>query len=548
MMRAPSPLFLETSLPSESSKPADITLPTTVAAALERAVVMYGDLEALVDGDLRLNYSELLEHVDEAARSLIALDIKLGDRVAIWAQNIAEWVIAACAIHRSGAVLVPLNTRFKRSEATYILKNAGVKLLFTISDFLGTDYVELLGDRSTVPSLKHVVLLRGPSRPNTVSWPEFIEMSSQVSAESAVVRSKAIAPDDLCDILFTSGTTGLPKGAMLTHSASVRAYWSWSTVVGLTKGDRYLIINPFFHGFGLKSGILACILMGATNLPHPVFDVPSVMRRVEEERITMLPGPPTIYQTMLDHPELHNFDLSSLRLSVTGAATVPVEMIHRMRSEMTFKTIVTGYGLTEATGIATMCRHTDDPEIIANTAGRAIPDIEVIVADENRQPLTAGEPGEVLIRGYNVMKGFIGNPEATAEAIDGEGWLHTGDIGVMDEAGNLRITDRMKDMFIVGGFNAYPAEIENALLTHPGVSQVAVLGIPDTRLGEVGVAFVIAKPDVALTADDIIEWSRESMANYKVPRHVYLVAEFPLNASGKVLKYALRDKAIAATS
>ena len=405
-------------------------------------------------------------------------------------------------------------------------------------------YVELLGDRSALPLLEHVVLLDGPTRVHTTTWAEFLSMSNSVSTSAAAERAAALTPDDLCDILFTSGTTGLPKGAMLTHGASVRAYWSWSNVVGLTKGDRYLIINPFFHGFGLKSGILASILMGATILPHPVFDVPSVMRRVEEERITMLPGPPTVYMTMLDHPELKNFDLSSLRLSVTGAATVPVEMIHRMRSEMTFKTIVTGYGLTEATGIATMCRHTDDPEIIANTAGRAIPDVEVIVADDNRQPVASGEPGEVLIRGYNIMKGFIGNPEATAEAIDDEGWLHTGDIGVMDEAGNLRITDRMKDMFIVGGFNAYPAEIENILITHPGISQVAVLGIPDTRMGEIGVAFVIAKPEVTLTPDDIVAWSRESMANYKVPRHVIVVEEFPLNASGKVLKYVLRETAI----
>jgi len=535
-------------VPSEFGHPIDPPLPPTVAAALERAAELFGEREALVDGDLRVNYVELLGQVDEAARSLVAIGIEAGDRVAIWAQNIAEWVIAACAIHRSGAVLVPLNTRCKRPEATYILDNAGVRLLFTVSEFLGTDYVDLLGDRSAVPSLEHVVLLRGPSRPNSMAWSEFLAMAENVPSDAAALRAAALTPDDLCDILFTSGTTGLPKGAMLTHGASVRAYWSWSTVVGLTEGDRYLIINPFFHGFGLKSGILACILMGATNLPHPVFDVPSVMRRVEEERITMLPGPPTVYQTMLDHPDLHRFDLSSLRLSVTGAATVPVEMILRMRSEMTFKTIVTGYGLTEATGIATMCRHTDDPEIIANTAGRAIPDIEVIVANEHRQPVAAGEQGEVLIRGYNVMKGFIGNPEATAEAIDDEGWLHTGDIGVMDAEGNLRITDRMKDMFIVGGFNAYPAEIENILLTHPDISQVAVLGIPDARMGEVGVAFVITKPGVALDAAEVIAWSRESMANYKVPRHVFLVEEFPLNASGKVLKYSLRESAIDETN
>lgn len=523
-------------------------LPSTVAEALDRAAEKFGGAEALVDGDLRLDWIELRERVDEAARALVAIGIQTGDRVSIWAQNSAQWVIAACAIHRCGAVLVPLNTRFKRPEASYILDNAGVRLLFTVSDFLGTDYVELLGDRSAIPSLEHVVLFDGTSTEDTLDWNSFLALADSVASDAAVERAAALTSDDLCDILFTSGTTGLPKGAMLTHGASVRAYWSWSTVVGLAKGDRYLIINPFFHGFGLKSGILASILMGATILPHPIFDVPSVMRRVEEERITMLPGPPTIYQTMLDHPDLHSYDLSSLRLSVTGAATVPVEMIHRMRSEMTFQTIVTGYGLTEATGIATMCRHTDDPEIIANTAGRAIADVEVIVADENREQVPVGEPGEVLIRGYNIMKGFIGNPEATAEAIDELGWLHTGDIGVMDEHGNLRITDRMKDMFIVGGFNAYPAEIENILMTHPMLSQVAVLGIPDARMGEIGVAFVVAKPECSPSPEELVAWSRESMANYKVPRHVFVVDEFPLNASGKVLKYQLRDAAIAAVS
>jgi len=523
-------------------------LPPTVAAALEVAAERFADVEALVDGELRLSYPELLAEVDRAARALIAIGIDKGDRIGIWAQNMAEWVIAACAIHRAGAVLVPLNTRFKGPEAEYILDNAGARLLFTVSDFLDTDYVAMLGDRNSIPSLEHVVVLRGPARPNTISWTDFLARAEEVPADAATVRAASIQPDDLSDILFTSGTTGRPKGAMLRHGASVRAYWSWSTVVGLTEGDRYLIVNPFFHGFGLKSGILACILMGATNIPHPVFDVPSVMAQVEAEKVTMLPGPPTIYQTMLDSPDLSSFDLSSLRLSVTGAATVPVELIRRMRSELTFKNIVTGYGLTEATGIATMCRHTDDPEIIANTAGRPVPEVEVIVADADRNELPPGEPGEVLIRGYVVMPGFWNNPDATAEAIDEVGWLHTGDVGVMDAEGNLRITDRMKDLFIVGGFNAYPAEIENIMMTNPGIGQVAVLGIPDTRMGEVGVAYVIPRQGATLTSEEIVAWCRENMANYKVPRHVFVVDALPLNASGKVLKYELRDRAIADTS
>jgi acyl-CoA synthetase (AMP-forming)/AMP-acid ligase II len=331
---------------------------------------------------------------------------------------------------------------------------------------------------------------------------------------------------------------------MLSHHATVRAYTAWSDVVGLQAGDRYLIINPFFHAFGLKAGILACLLKAATIIPHPVFDVPSVMRRVEEERITMLPGPPAIYQTILDHPDLSRYDLSTLRLAVTGAATVPVEMVRRMREELPFSTIVTGYGLTEATGIATMCRHDDDVETIATTAGRAIPDVEVIVAGDDGRPRPPGRPGEVLVRGYNVMKGYYDDAAATAAAIDEDGWLHTGDIGVLDERGNLRITDRTKDMFIVGGFNAYPAEIENILLRHPGIGQTAVVGVPDPRLGEVGYAYVVARPGAALDPDELHRWSREQMANYKEPRFFELVDALPLNASGKVLKYELRDRAV----
>jgi acyl-CoA synthetase (AMP-forming)/AMP-acid ligase II len=276
-----------------------------------------------------------------------------------------------------------------------------------------------------------------------------------------------------------------------------------------------------------------------------VFDVPSVMQRVDDERITMLPGAPAIYQTILDHPDLDRYDLSTLRLAVTGAATVPVEMIRRMASELTFRTIVTGYGLTEATGIVTMCRHTDDPETIANTAGRPIPGVEVEVVDGDGKRVAAGQAGEVVVRGYNVMAGYFGDEGATAAAIDDQGWLHTGDVGVFDERGNLKITDRTKDMFIVGGFNAYPAEIENVLMTHPAVGQVAVVGVPDDRLGEVGKAFVVPRAGATVDGPELIAWSRPRMANYKVPRSVEVVDALPLNATGKVLKYVLRERATA---
>jgi acyl-CoA synthetase (AMP-forming)/AMP-acid ligase II len=273
-----------------------------------------------------------------------------------------------------------------------------------------------------------------------------------------------------------------------------------------------------------------------------VFDVPAVMRRVPIDRITFLPGPPAIYQTILNHPDLDKFDMSTLRLCVTGAAAIPVEMIYQMRERLGFETIVTGYGLTETSGIVTMCRHDDDPETIARTSGRAIPDIEVMVVDDDNNEVPRGEPGEIVVRGYVVMNGYLDDPEQTAETIDPDGWLHTGDIGLMDDRGYVQITDRKKDMYIVGGFNAYPAEIENLMLAHPQIGGVAIVGVPDARMGEVGLAFIIPRPNTRPDPTEIIAWCREQMANYKVPRYVEVVDAFPLNPSGKVLKYELREK------
>jgi acyl-CoA synthetase (AMP-forming)/AMP-acid ligase II len=514
----------------------------TIPAVVDAARDHFGDAEALVDGDVRLSFAELSQHTEEAARAYTAGGVAPGDRIAIWAPNVWEWVVAALGAYRAGATVVTLNTRFKGPEAGHILRTSGAKVLVTIAGFLDTDYLALRDQAGALPDLTETILLRGED-PRATSYDDFLARADAVPPGEVATRSQAVAPGDTSDIIFTSGTTGAPKGAMLGHSASIRAYTAWSDVVGLGADDRYLIINPFFHCFGLKAGILACLLTGATILPHPVFDVPAVMQRVTEERITMLPGPPAIYQTILDHPELDRYDLSSLRLAVTGAAAVPVEMIRRMRAELTFRTIVTGYGLTEASGIATMCRHDDDPETIAHTAGRAIEGIEVLVVQDDGTELPRGEPGEVVVRGYNVMQGYFGDPEATRTAVDAEGWLHTGDIGTMDERGNLRITDRLKDMFIVGGFNAYPAEIENIVLTHPGVAQVAVVGIEDARMGEVGMAFVVPRAGQTVDPEELVAWCRDHMANYKVPRRIELVDALPLNASGKVLKYQLRARA-----
>ena len=278
-------------------------------------------------------------------------------------------------------------------------------------------------------------------------------------------------------------------------------------------------------------------------LPHPVFDVQQVMERVPKDKITMLPGPPAIYQTILNHPQLETFDMSTLRLAVTGAAAIPVEMIIQMRERLGFENIVTGYGLTEGSGLATMCRHDDDPETIAKTSGRAMPGMEVKVIDNEGQELERGKPGEIIVKGYNIMVGYLNDPEQTSRTVNADGWLQTGDIGIMDAAGNIAITDRKKDMYINGGFNVYPAEVESAMLEHPHIGQVSIVGTPDKRMGEVGYAFIVPAAGETPDADQIMAWCRQEMANYKCPREIEFVESLPLNASGKVLKYELRERA-----
>ena len=474
----------------------------------------------------------------------MASGIEKGVTVAVWAPNIWEWAVAALGVHVAGGVVVPVNTRWKGREAEYVLSNSAARMLFTVTDFLDLDYVAELRGATVPDSLGEIVVMRGTVPEGTTSFADFLARADQVSEEQRADRTATVTGDDLCHIMFTSGTTGDPKGAMLVHSAICRAYLSWASVIGMDQ-DRYLIINPFFHSFGLNAGILACLMTGSTIIPHPVFDVPSVMARIPEERISMLPGPPAIYQTILNTDDLDQWDMSSLRLAVTGAAAIPVEMIVQMRERLGFEKVVTGYGLTESSGMATMCRHDDDPEIIAKTSGRAVDDVEVEIHDPEGDEVPRGEPGEIVVRGYNVMKGYLNDPEKTAETIDADGWLHTGDIGVMDDDGNIAITDRVKDMFINGGFNAYPAEIENLMLRHPAIGQVAVVGVPDPRLGEVGYAFVVPAPGAERDADALVAWCRAEMANYKCPRHVEFVDTLPLNASGKVLKYELRDRATA---
>ncbi|OAN38679.1 fatty acid--CoA ligase [Mycolicibacterium iranicum] len=474
-----------------------------VASAADR----FGDSEAVVDGSLRLSFAQLVERICCAAGAFAELGVEKGDRVAIWAPNSAEWIVAAFGLLTAGGVLVPVNTRFKTEEAGDIIARSGAKAVLVEQGFLGVDY-------------------RAPG------GVPVIDMKSDFLS-SGTAFSRRLASTDISDIIFTSGTTGRPKGVMMHHAQNLRLYEEWCNLADLRQGDRYLMVNPYFHTFGYKAGLIASFIRGATMLPVAVFDVDKVVELIAAERVTMLPGPPTLYHSLLSVPDKSK--LATLRAGVTGAADIPVELIRRVHEELPFQTLATGYGLTEA-GTVTLSRPGDSFTDIATTAGVACDGVEMRIADD----------GEVLVRGYTVMQGYFDDPVATAEAIDGDGWLHTGDLGTVDDAGRLRIVGRKKDMFIVGGFNAYPAEIEGFLLEHPEVAQAAVIGVPDERLGQVGKAFVVAKtagsgPRTRPDGDDLIAWCRGRMAGFKVPRYVEFVDEMPLNATGKVMKEKLQN-------
>ncbi|MEU7041192.1 fatty acid--CoA ligase family protein [Streptomyces varsoviensis] len=573
------------------------SIPNLVRVAAER----FATREAVADGRTRVTYAQLGRRVERAAAACVASGVEPGDRVAVWAPNTLDWIVSALGAVSAGAVLVPVNTRFKGAEAADVLRRTRARLLFVTGTFLGTSYVASLRraaggdaerragravDRDTepqvergagrdadrqpereavleaereagqraereaarrplpgLPHLREVVVLADDAPSDFRTWKKFLADGDTVDPGTVRARVAGIRPSDPSDIIFTSGTTGAPKGAVITHAQTLRAFGVWGELAGLEEGDRYLIVNPFFHTFGYKAGIIACLMRGATMIPQPVFNVDTVLANIAAERVTVLPGPPTLHQSLLDHPSRGQHDLSPLRLVVTGAAVVPLRLVERLRGELKIGTVLTAYGMSEATGMVTMCRRGDPAEVISGTSGRAIPDTEVVVVGPSGEVLPAGEPGEILVRGYQVMSGYFEDPVASAEAVDADGWLHTGDVGVLDADGNLRITDRIKDMFIVGGFNAYPAEIEQILTRHPDVTDAAVVGIPDARLGEAGKAFAVRRAGATLTADDLIAWSRREMANYKVPREVEFVPELPRNASGKILKTLLRSGA-----
>jgi HIP---CoA ligase len=506
---------------------AELTIPAVVAWAAGE----FGEAEALADpgpGGARLSYREVGTRVAAVAGALIDGGLRPGDRVAVWAPNTCEWVLAALGALSAGGVLVPVSTRFTGPEALDVIGRSAARVLFVASDFLGADRLGALRAAAAASGGGLDSLARVVRMPD--EWAEFERGGSAVPLERAgAERAAAVRPGDVGDIMFTSGTTGRSKGAMTSHERTLGVARAWARCAGLTARDRYLVVNPFFHTFGYKAGILACLVSGAALVPLAVFDAGEALRLIEAERITVLPGAPALYVSLLDHPARAGADLSSLRLAVTGAADVPAALVERMRRELSFDEVLTAYGLTEAV-VATMCRPGDPAGLVAATSGRAAAGFEVRI----------GPGEEILLRGPNLMLGYLDDPAATAAAIDGDGWLHTGDAGRLDEAGYLAITGRIKDMYICGGFNVYPAEVEQVLARLDGVAESAVIGVPDPRLGEVGRAFLVPRPGHALAEADVLAFCRERLAGYKVPRQVVFRDALPRNASGKVLKRQLR--------
>lgn len=514
---------------------------TTIPALCEWTARTYGHDTAIEDDGVTLSFVEFDALRRRIARAFMASGLEKGDKVMIWAPNSWKWFATAMGLVSAGGVLVPCSTRFRGAEVGELIQRSKARMIMSTGNFLDRYYPAMLSAEQRAPL--HDLVVFDHAAEGDTGWEAFLKRADAVDEAALDTRIASIGPDDLCDTLFTSGTTGYPKGVMYAHRQCLRAIDGWATRVGIQRGDRILVIPPFFHAFGYRSGAIVSLMRGAVLMPHLTFDPTEILDRVSREKISVIPGPPAIFHGMLQNPDLAKFDTSSLRLGLTGGSVVPSTLIRRMRSELGFAGVCNGYGLTECGGYGTMCFADDTAEVIANTAGKPMPGTEIRVRSPEGAFLPDGEPGEIVIRGDLTMKGYFENPEATAKTIDADGWLSTGDIGYFDTDGNLRIEDRVKDLFITGGFNCYPAEIERFLSAHDAVGQIAVIGVPDDRLGEVGKAFVVLRPGARITEAELIAWSRENIANFKVPRSVVFVDALPTSAQGKVVKDELRKLA-----
>jgi fatty-acyl-CoA synthase len=518
----------------------------TIGAGLERTVDRLAGAEALVcrHQGVRWSYGELNERVDALARGLLAAELQAGDRLGIWSPNCAEWVLVQFATAKAGVVLVNVNPAYRATELAYALRRSGCRMLVAARSFKTSDYAAMIEDvRGELPDLERVVFFDSPE------W-ETLAAGSATTGGELRARADALQFDDAINIQYTSGTTGFPKGATLSHHNILNNGYFVAQTCGYTEADRVCIPVPFYHCFGMVMGNLACITHGACMvIPGPSFEPRPVLEAVAAERCTSLYGVPTMFIAELADPDFASFDLTSLRTGIMAGSPCPKQVMKRVISEMHMEEVTICYGMTETSPVSTQTLPSDELERRVGTVGGVHPHVEIKLVDPaTGRTVERGRPGELCSRGYSVMLGYWQQPEATAEAIDRAGWMHTGDLATMDEAGYIRIVGRSKDMIIRGGENVYPREIEEFLYTYPGVADVQVVGIPDERYGEEIVAFVRPEAGAQLDEDALREHCRERIAHYKVPRHVRFVAEFPMTVTGKVQKFKLREQAIAELS
>ncbi|MEU6119109.1 AMP-binding protein [Streptomyces sp. NPDC047117] len=517
-------------------------LDRTIGADLELAIERFGDREAMVDvaGGRRWTYEQFGRAVDEVALGLLAKGVTKGDRVGIWAPNCAEWTLTQYATARIGAVMVNINPAYRTHELAYVLNQSGIEVLVSATAHKSSDYRRMVAEvRPDAERLREVVYIADPT------WEELLAAGTSVPAARLAEIAATLTPDDPINIQYTSGTTGFPKGATLSHRNILNnGYWV-GEAVGYTEADRVCLPVPFYHCFGMVMGNLAITSHGACSvIPAPAFDPAATLRAVQQERCTSLYGVPTMFIAELNLPDFASYDLSSLRTGIMAGSPCPVEVMKRVVAEMHMAEVSICYGMTETSPVSTQTRRDDDLEHRTETVGRVLPHIEVRVVDPaTGETVERGEPGELCTRAYSVMLGYWEEPERTAEVIDADGWMHTGDLAVMNDDGYLRIVGRIKDMIIRGGENVYPREIEEFLYSHPKIADVQVVGVPDEKYGEEIAACVILKdPADTLTQAELADFCRDRLAHYKVPRYLDLLDAFPMTVSGKVRKVELRDR------
>lgn len=523
----------------------------TIGQLLEQTVSKYGEKEAVVYSKegIRFSYREFLNEVNTIAKALMGLGIKKGEHVAVWATNVPEWLLLQFATAKIGAVLVTVNTSYQARELDYLLKQSDSTTLFLIDGFKGTSYVEivqsLMTSKENLPLLKNLVYIGKEDTPdNMLHWDELIKLADGVTDEELKKREQSLSPNDVINMQYTSGTTGFPKGVMLTHYNIVNNGFLVAQSMKLTHEDRLCIPVPFFHCFGCVLSTLACVSVGATMLPIVEFNPELVLQTVEKEKCTALHGVPTMFIAELNLPNFSQYDLSTLRTGIMAGSPCPIEVMKSVMNKMNLTEITIAYGQTESSPVITQTTTEDSIERRVETVGKPHPFVEVKIVD----PTTGEEvgpnvQGELCTRGYLVMKGYYKMPEATAEAIDAEGWLHTGDLATMDEDGYVKITGRLKDMIIRGGENVYPREIEECLYQHEAILDVQVIGVPDAKYGEKVAACIKLKEGFSLTAEELRQYCRDKLSFYKIPEYFFFVDDYPMTASGKIQKYKLREQA-----